>query len=85
MKKTVEVTQTIEVEVPESLLTEKFMEEFRKDFYDFFTPEDHFCHLAQLRARGLYGNESFIEGYGHADELGIKFKVGTTTTEIVDE
>lgn len=75
MKKIIEVTQAVSVEAPDSLFTDSFMEEFRKYFYDFTTPQEHLEHLAQLHARGLANEYSFIEGYGKASELGIKFEV----------
>ena len=83
MKKMVEVTQLVEVEVPESLFTEQFMEEFRQQFYPFETVEEHFRHLGQLRARGIYDGDSFIEGYGEAKTLGIKFNDPVVETEVV--
>lgn len=73
MKKTVEVRITVEVEIPDNLLTEEAMANFRLDFYDFKTPEDHIKHLAQLNARGLANEYNFIEGYGEPKKLGIKF------------
>lgn len=74
MKATVEVSQFIIVEVPDTLLTEEFMEEYRKYFYNYYTPEDHLKHLAELHAMGAVDNYSFIEGYGRASELGITFE-----------
>lgn len=75
MTKTIEVTQYVTVTVPDDLLTEEFMAEFREHFYDFTTVDEHLYHLAQLRARGIYDSDSFIEGYGNAKELGIKLEV----------
>lgn len=71
MRATVHVVQDFEVIVPDSLLTEEFMAEFRKSFYDFTTKEQHIEHLAQLYARGLADDDSFIEGYGKG--VGIRF------------
>lgn len=73
MKSIIEVTHEVEVEVPDTLLTEEFMAEFRKHFYPFTTAREHLEHLAQLNVRGLADNHSFIEGYGKADEIGINF------------
>lgn len=77
----VEVTQIVTVVVDETKFDEAFMEEFRASFYQFDTLEEHVEHLAQLEARGLIDvfGERFIEGYGPADEMGIK------TSSEVDE
>lgn len=82
MKATVEVTQFVTVEVPDSLLTKEFMEEFRGYMYEFDTREDHLTHIAQLAARGVIHESSFIEGYGPAEEVGIKFRVDDVYTEL---
>lgn len=82
MKATVEVIQFVTVEVPDSLLTEDFMEEFRGTFYEFDTREDHLMHIAQLAARGVIYNGGFIEGYGSSKEVGIKFRVDDVYTEL---
>jgi hypothetical protein len=83
MKKLVEVVQMVEVDIPDSLLTEKFMAEFRKDFYEFDTQDAHFKHIGQLAARGIIHSSSFIEGYGPADKIGIKFNVESTDASIL--
>lgn len=75
MKHRVTVVFEVEVEIDESKLTPEFLEEFRKDFYDFDSEQDHAHHLAQLYVRGIaqpYNN--FIEGYGMSDDFGIKFR-----------
>lgn len=73
-KKKVEVRQTIEVTVDETKFDESFMEDFRRTMYPFQTLDEHIEHLAQLSARGIIFNEdSFIEGYGVAKDMGIKF------------
>ncbi len=74
MKKIVEVTQYIEVEVDEAKFDEEFLEDFRGYMYNFKDIDDHIKHLAQLYARGIANNHSFIEGYGEAKDMGIKFK-----------
>lgn len=71
--KLVEVRQRIRVTVDETKFTDEWMGEFRKVMYPFYTINDHLEHLAQLYARGIYDNHSFIEGYGKAKDLGIKF------------
>lgn len=82
MKRTVIVTQEIEVTIDETKFDENFMEEFRKTFFPFETVSDHIEHLAQLRARGIAGNNDFIEGYGETEEMGIRFDVIDTEVEI---
>jgi len=68
------VNHEIHVDLDESKFTESFMEEFRRNFYDFQTIEDHAKHLAQLYTRGLVSSMSdFIEGYGNPNDMGIKF------------
>jgi hypothetical protein len=74
MKKYITVTQTIEVQVDETKFNQEFMEEFQAIFYPFKTIDEHLKHLAQLYARGLNDNGDFIEGYGYADDMGIKFR-----------
>lgn len=49
------------IEFDENIINKEWMEEFRKNFYNFTTLREHAEHLAQLRARS--GNE-FLEGYG---------------------
>ena len=73
-KRMVEVRLLVEVEVDASKFTEEFMTEFRDSFYPFYDVDDHVCHIAQLKARGLL-NPEFIEGYGPAAEMGIEARV----------
>jgi len=89
MKKfTVEVVQTVEIQIDETKLDEKFMQEFRDSFYQFDTIEDHAEHLGQLACRGLINTYSdFIEGYGPPADM--KIKIGDPfdndiETEIVE-
>ncbi|EIM25696.1 hypothetical protein [Microvirga lotononidis] len=81
MKKTVEVTMIVEVEVDESKFTPEFMREFRESFYDFHEVEDHIMHIAQLEARGLL-SPRFTEGYGPLADMGIKADVVDQSQEI---
>ncbi len=83
MKKLVEVKQYVEVEIDETKFTEDFMKEFRNVFYNFHDIEDHIMHLAQLHCRGIADNYSFIEGYGEAKEMGIKFNITDLETSII--
>ena len=80
MKRIVEVMQSVEVEIDESKFTPEFMAEFRESFYQFRTIERHIEHLAQLEARGL--SRDFIEGYGPAEDFGIKMRVIDCESEI---
>jgi hypothetical protein len=68
------ITQTVLVEIDQSKFDEAFLKEFRDHFYNFRTIDDHLKHLGQLYARGLVDNNSFIEGYGPAKDMGIKFE-----------
>jgi hypothetical protein len=69
MKKEFEVevvqTTTVKVVLDTNEFDEKFMQDFRTDFYQFHSLEKHAEHLAQLAARGLIGYDNFVEGYGH--------------------
>lgn len=81
--KSVYVTHCVSVTLDESKFTEEFLQEFRESFYDFYTVDDHRQHLASLYARGIYGEHSFIEGYGPASDFGIKFDLESLDTEVV--
>lgn len=74
-----QVNQIVEVTVDETKFTEDWMASFRKFFYKYKTVDDHMGHIAQLEARGVYSigavGNVFIEGYGPADEMGIKATV----------
>jgi len=65
----VERTDTFKVELDETVLTDKWMADFREVFFDFYTLEEHAEHIAQHRARFGRG---FIEGYGIPLENGKK-------------
>lgn len=70
----VEVTRYVRVEVDETKFTEEFMKEFRKYIDSSVeTIEEHIEHLGWLYAAGHIDNNEFIEGYGEAKEMGIKF------------
>lgn len=71
----VEVTQVVKVKIDESKFTPEFMTEFRETMYHFRTIQEHAAHLAQLHCRGLADNNSFIEGYGDAKDMGIAFDI----------
>ncbi|GAB6043322.1 hypothetical protein [Endothiovibrio diazotrophicus] len=81
--KTVEVTQVIEVTVDETKFTPEFLAEFSSYMFPFEDVDEHIKHLAQMHARGLADYPStFIEGYGEAKDMGIKFKVVEQREEI---
>lgn len=69
----VQVTQIVKVTVDEAKFTDGFMRSFRETMYPFETVDEHIEHLGQLYARGLSDEYSFIEGYGPASKMGIKF------------
>lgn len=85
-KFTVEVTQTVVVELDEAKFDGAFMAEFRKDFLPFGTLEQHAEHIAQLEARGIIAepfSDPFIEGYGAASEMGINANVTAVHSEAI--
>lgn len=77
----VEVRQTVEVQLDESKFTEQFMAEFRREFYDYATIEQHARHLATLYTFGMVSD--FIEGYGDPADFGIKFREQDTDSEVM--
>ena len=82
IKKTVTVTQTVEVEVDESLLNTSFMRDFSSYMFD-LDFDGHVEHLAQLAARGLIqSKDEFVEGYGKISDMGISVRVVDADTEI---
>jgi len=85
MKREVEVTRIIEVSVDEEKFDEIFMGEFRKNFYEFNTIEDHMQYLAQLYARGVTDGspKSFLDGYGFCEDMSIKFRNIDTEVTVV--
>ena len=85
--KEVTVTFTVEVTMDETKFTREFMAEFRKDFYDLKSIDDHAMHLAQLAARELYSfskyePEEFVEGYGPIGEMGVTVEITDQEVEI---
>lgn len=69
------VNHSVDVTLDETAFTEEFMEDFRKNFYPFYSITDHAEHLAQLYTRGIVDEfTDFIEGYGNPKEFGIEFK-----------
>lgn len=73
--KVVAVTQYIEVTIDETKFNAEFFAQFNASIFDAGDNlDEHFTHLAQLNARGIYDNGDFIEGYGPSEDMGIKFK-----------
>lgn len=83
MRKTVIVTQEIEIEYDETKLNDPgFCQEFNRYFYEFNGIDDHLQHLAQCEARGLIGFDNFVEGYGDIKKMGITIRALDCDTEI---
>lgn len=84
--KEVVVTQTVRVTVDDTKFTPEFFAEFARLFYEYDTLDQHIQHLAQLHARGLADDGNFIEGYGPAQDMGIRLDVvpHLTDAEIID-
>lgn len=78
------VQQTVRVHFDEKMFSEEFMTDFRRYMYDFHDIDSHVAHLAQLHARGIANNSSFIEGYGPAKDIGIKFEVVGQGEEVLE-
>lgn len=74
MTREIEITFCVPVSVDESKFTPEFMEEFRKNFYNFDSIDEHMEHLAQMAARGIINTPCFIEGYGNSEDMGIDVK-----------
>lgn len=79
------VNQTIAVEVDESKFTPEFLAEFRENFQELETLDDHYEYLAELYATGRiqgYAHE-FVEGYGRLGDMGIL--LSQVTCEVAEE
>ena len=84
MKRTVRVTQLVDVEIDETKFTEEWMAGFSGYMFPCNTVEKRIEHLAQLEARG-YLRECFIEGYGPATDMGIRCRALVDEVELLDE
>jgi len=51
------------IELDDSVMDENYLEDFRKVFYQFDEMEEHAEHLAMSDFQ--FGEDSFLEGYGH--------------------
>jgi len=84
--KLIEVTQTVQVSIDETKLTPDWMADFRRSFYNYHVVDDHLKHLAHLEACGVtylpHVNNTFIEGYGNANDLGIRAAVMDADMEV---
>ena len=81
MKKTVIVTITkaIEVDIPDEMLTEDYLDEFRSYMFYVDSADELFEHAAQYIARN---ERSFVEGIGN---VGYTELLEDVTTEIANE
>ena len=69
-KYTLEVTQTITVELDGEKLNDQFNKEFSRHFYPMDSLDDHAKHLAHLEACGMISLS--VEGYGDLAAMNIK-------------
>jgi hypothetical protein len=85
IKKEVQVVKVIEVTIDEEKFTPEFFEEFNASMHDLGDDVDeHIKFLATLHVRGVADNDSFIEGYGPAKDMGIRFEeIGDEETDII--
>lgn len=72
MKRKVQLTVEIEVEVDEEKFTPEFYKEFNSSIFFTDCIEDHIKQLAYVAAREEPGSDSFVEGYGKLSDMGIK-------------
>ena len=93
-KFTVDVTQTVEVTLDETKFTPEFFAEYNEtitylggDDGDIeYALRQHAEHLALVHAAGredLESRSAFVEGYGPAEEMGIKARVVDTDTDVL--
>lgn len=76
MKRHILVETHVTISVDETKFTDEFMKEFREDFYDFSTIDQHIKHLAWLYATGKITGyfDEFVEGYGKLSDFGVEFE-----------
>jgi len=81
---TVEVTNTVEVTLDETKFTPEFMKAFSSYMWPAEDIEEHATHLADMHVRGLADwPNTFIEGYGPAEKMGISFKITDHREEVI--
>lgn len=81
----VDVRRSVKVFVDKAKFTPQFMEEYRASFAPYYDLHDHIKHLGWLYATGRIDGwpGEFIEGYGPAQEMGIRFEDdGSDETEV---
>lgn len=70
----VEVTNCVEITLDETKFDAEFFRQFNESIHDFGNDlTEHARHLAVLYVRGVADNDEFIEGYGPAKDMGLKF------------
>jgi len=82
MKRTVEVTISVDVTVDEEKLNKGFIDDFQLYMYPFKTIEDHIKHIAECKVDGIISDNS-IEGYGDLNDMGIVASMTGGKSEIV--
>lgn len=80
--KRVQVTFEVDVTIDETKFDDVFMQEFRNNFFDHDTIDDHIKDLAWNECRGQL--DGFVEGYGPIKEMGISAKVVFEECEVID-
>jgi hypothetical protein len=82
VKRQVEVTFVVSVEVDETKFTPEWIADWQKVFYPFNSIDDHLEHIAQMEARDIL-DPKFTEGYGPLADMGIKAAVISQSAEVV--
>lgn len=77
------VTIDVDVTVDEAKFTDEFFAEFSASIFYADRIDELLEHLGQLHARGIADDQSFIEGFGPAKDMGISFKTPSIETELV--
>lgn len=85
LTKEIAVTQWIKVTIDDDKFDDAFMAEYREHYRPFYDLDDHLKHLAQLHARGIYDDDDFIEGYGPAKDMGIRFEIVDQSERVEEE
>lgn len=76
MKRMVDVTFCVEVEIDESKFDDEFFSQFNSCISDYGDDlEEHMNHLAYQHIYNSLDSNDFIEGYGLASDMGIKFDI----------
>jgi hypothetical protein len=83
MKKTVEVTFSIDVEIDETKFTDKFLQNFSHYFHELDNVDEHIGNIAILHARDRL--DEFTEGYGELSSMGIKAVTNDVCANVEEE